>query len=575
MRTSIKTVLVSAALLLPSVLAVVHESHTHLPHGWPNLASIDALLNEVAHPDSPSYGKHWTAQQVAEKFAPPVESVDAVLWWLIDSGIPTERIRVSGSQVNSTVAEAEKLLKAEYDRHIDLITPTVHFNTAIGKHAVFKPLSVERRGTDNAAVPQKLAVAYDTTTQQFTDLSRCSTLMTPVCLRALYGLNNVTLKSTASNSYGIVEYMPQAFVGSDLDTFAATWATDLVGKHPMLVSIDGGVLQTTTTGFDANVRHGTRQPVTLYQVGDVPMGASFNDFLDALDGSYCTFDGGDDPDQDGQYPDPKTSGYTGAKACGTAPKTNVISTSYGYNEADLTPFYTARQCNEYAKLGFMGVTVLYSSGDNGVVNTERCAGSPAGALIAGRTVLSPESACQDVIQAGGGFSNRFPTPGFQQTQVSNHLTAHPPPYGNPIYNASGRGLPDLSANGVNYVITIQSQNYRVFGTSASSPVVDAILTLINDARIAAGKAPIGYINPTIYSAQFASAFNDVTNGTNPGCGTTGFQAAEGWDPGTGLGTPNFPKLVKLWSACLELCYTLSLLLGSMISVRWGIVYFWG
>lgn len=44
----------------------------------------------------------------------------------------------------------------------------------------------------------------------------------------------------------------------------------------------------------------------------------------------------------------------------------VISTSYSYNEADLTPQYTARQCAEYAKLGLMGVTVLYSSGDYGV-----------------------------------------------------------------------------------------------------------------------------------------------------------------------------------------------------------------
>lgn len=32
----------------------------------------------------------------------------------------------------------------------------------------------------------------------------------------------------------------------------------------------------------------------------------------------------------------------------------------------MTPFYAQRQCNEYAKLGLMGVTVLYSSGDDGV-----------------------------------------------------------------------------------------------------------------------------------------------------------------------------------------------------------------
>jgi hypothetical protein len=47
------------------------------------------------------------------------------------------------------------------------------------------------------------------------------------------------------------------------------------------------------------------QQVTLFQVGDLVNGGSFNNFLDALDGSYCTFEGGDskDPNIDGQYPD--------------------------------------------------------------------------------------------------------------------------------------------------------------------------------------------------------------------------------------------------------------------------------
>lgn len=76
------------------------------------------------------------------------------------------------------------------------------------------------------------------------------------------------------------------------------------------------------------------------------MGASFNNFLDAIDGSFCTYEGGDDPTQDGIYPDTQPGGYTGDQDCGKFKPTNVISTSYGYNEADLTPFYEQRQCNE-------------------------------------------------------------------------------------------------------------------------------------------------------------------------------------------------------------------------------------
>jgi tripeptidyl-peptidase-1 len=42
--------------------------------------------------------------------------------------------------------------------------------------------------------------------------------------------------------------------------------------------------------------------------------------------------------------------------------------------------------------------------------------------------------------------------------------------------------------------------------------------------------------------QNADAFNDITEGTNSGCGTDGFSTAPGWDPVTGLGTPIYPKL---------------------------------
>jgi len=123
------------------------------------------------------------------------------------------------------------------------------------------------------------------------------------------------------------------------------------------------------------------QKVTLYQVGDLVEGASFNNFLDAIDGSYCTYDGGDDPDQDGVYPDPygtaAEGAYQGPENCGGFAATKVISTSYGYNEADLTPAYEMRQCHEYMKLGLQGVTFVYSSGDYGVAGNGGACIDPA------------------------------------------------------------------------------------------------------------------------------------------------------------------------------------------------------
>lgn len=62
---------------------------------------------------------------------------------------------------------------------------------------------------------------------------------------------------------------------------------------------------------------------------------------------------GDDPVQDATYPDPLAGGYKGPEDCGKYAPAKVISTSYGYNEADLTPAYEARQCQEYMKLGMI------------------------------------------------------------------------------------------------------------------------------------------------------------------------------------------------------------------------------
>lgn len=111
------------------------------------------------------------------------------------------------------------------------------------------------------------------------------------------------------------------------------------------------------------------------------------------------------------------------------------------------------------------------------------------------------------------------------------------------YNATGRGFPDVSAQGTSYVVINNGQTYpAVAGTSAASPTFGGIVGLINDARIAAGKSPMGFLNPFIY--ENPSIFNDVTSGNNPGCGTTGFYAASGWDPITGNGTPNYAKMVE-------------------------------
>lgn len=151
-----------------------------------------------------------------------------------------------------------------------------------------------------------------------------------------------------------------------------------------------------------------------------------------------------------------------------------------------------------------------------------------------------------MIYSGGGFSNRFPLPSYQSSAVAAYFKTHKPSYGSREYNNSQkvRGYPDVAANGVNYVTVIGGVFEYNYGTSFSTPTFASIMTLINTKRLDAGKSVVGFINPVLYANP--GVLNDIKEGGNRGCGTSGFRAVTGWDPVTGLGTPNYPKMLSLW-----------------------------
>jgi len=85
----------------------------------------------------------------------------------------------------------------------------------------------------------------------------------------------------------------------------------------------------------------------------------------------------------------------------------------------------------------------------------------------------------------------------------------------------------------------------VDGTSASAPTFAGMVSPLNGRRKANGLTTLGFLNPLLYANP--AAFNDITIGDNK-CASKGtlccggYDATEGWDPVTGLGTPDFRKL---------------------------------
>ena len=187
------------------------------------------------------------------------------------------------------------------------------------------------------------------------------------------------------------------------------------------------------------------------------------------------------------------------------------------------------------------------------------------------SVFKQESA-MNLLYSAGGFSNIFHIPDYQKKAIATYFKVDNPPYpyyyngsynsGSGLYNRNGRGYPDVSAIGQN----IAEYNAGVFGigqgTSAATPIFAGLVNRIVEERIKIGKGSIGFINPALYKNP--RVLNDVVSGRNPGCGTKGFSCAKGWvsccnssacaarsltteqDPVTGLGTPNYPKMLDLF-----------------------------
>jgi kumamolisin len=195
----------------------------------------------------------------------------------------------------------------------------------------------------------------------------------------------------------------------------------------------------------------------------------------------------------------------------------------------------------------MGITVLCASGDQGSSDGEPTgkprvdfpASSPW-VLACGGTSLQAaggqwlsESAWSNTDGAtGGGVSSFFSLPEYQRSAGVPVSVARP--------KFAGRGVPDVSGCAdpkTGYRVFGDGQDRVVGGTSAVAPLWAGLIALLNQKL----GTRVGYINPLLYSTLGGTkAFNDVASGANGD-----FSSQTGWDPCTGVGTPNGAEILRL------------------------------
>jgi kumamolisin len=251
----------------------------------------------------------------------------------------------------------------------------------------------------------------------------------------------------------------------------------------------------------------------------------------------------------------------------------VLSASWGESEdTDIWTVAAMTQVNEtLQEAAMVGVTVCIASGDDGSsdavsdghAHVDFPSASPYVLSVGGTTIPVKGGNSADIVwmegdglradnggSTGGGVSAVFPRPAWQ-----SEIAIQPINPGAIV----GRCIPDLAANAdwnaSPYLLFVDGSAQPNGGTSAATPLVAGLLTLINAAR-APGQR-VGFLTPILYQASAGAIVTvgtagciDVQSGNNNTASIGGFSAGPGYDAASGWGTPNGQALAQVLAIIL-------------------------
>jgi kumamolisin len=237
------------------------------------------------------------------------------------------------------------------------------------------------------------------------------------------------------------------------------------------------------------------------------------------------------------------------------PMPTVISISWGGPEPQWSQQSLTAMDQAFQDAAALGVTVTAAAGDNGSSDDPQNPSGPAQvdfpassphALACGGTTLVGNLATGKIMSevvwneianqegsGGGGISKAFQVPSWQSPAASSSVL-------------TGRGVPDVAGNAdpvSGYQVVVGGQQQPIGGTSAVAPLWAG---LIARQAQATGKK-LGLLQPLLYAGAIpgvdVAGFNDITQGNNGA-----YSAGPGWDPASGLGSPNGAALLTRLSA---------------------------
>jgi len=479
-----------------------------LPHS--NEAALQALLQELYDPSSPSYHQFLTVEEFTNRFGPSQEDYDAVIGFaqahgLTVAGTSRNRMNVDVTGPAANIEEAFHVTMGVYQH------PTENRTFYAPDREPTPDLAVSLwhiSGLDNYSIPQpalvrrKAGVTPDATTGSCPSASFCGSDM-----RAAYYGGTLT---GSGQSLGLLEYY-----GTDLADLTTYFKNAGQTNHvPVsLLSTDG----TSTSCLASQGCDDTEQTLDMTQaLGMAPGMSSLVMYVGSTDSAIFN-------------------------AMATASPLNAqLSSSWTWSPADPStdnPYFeefAAQGQNLFQAAGDSGAWTsssaifpaddVYLTSVGGTDLTTSGAGGPWGS----------ESAWAD---GGGGISpDKYAIPSWQTAAASGCSSC----------SKTYRNAPDVSAN-ANYTFyvcadqtTCTANEYG--GTSFAAPMWAGYLALANQQEVANTGKTLGFINPALYTigggSSYHTDFHDITSGSN------GYSATAGYDLATGWGSPNGSGLIN-------------------------------
>jgi len=513
-----------------------------------NQVRMQQLLRDLYDPASESYGQFLTPAQFAAQFGPTQADYDAVIAFAKSRGLSVtrtfpERTLVDVSGPAAAVQAAFQVNLRQYE----------------------SPQGAVFHAPDRAAsIPIALAgrisavTGLDTGVKRFPSLQRKDTtsVLSGGPQSAGSGLGGGLIPTDIRTAYNLdttgLDGSGQTLAVFELDTYTAKDVLRYERNFLLPIApLENVLVDTTDPDFPLYPGGGTAEVIldVDMQVALAPKAAKILVYI---------------------APNTDQGVVDCYQQIATDNRAKSISTSWATFEDQVSGTALFGESVAFQQMALQGQSIFTSAGDTGGVNRRTgniVAGDPSGqpfVCSVGGTTLSVKKAGTDEhylsettwndgpgSAGGGGVSAYWPVPFYQKKAATLTANAYP----KSGVSATMRNVPDISLNAdpnTGYLLYVTDPaagaGYYIYGgTSASAPLWAGFTALVNQSRAKAGKGPIGFINPALYSfgpggvnaSRYTADYHDIADGSN----NIPFLAVPGFDNATGLGTFNGANLI--------------------------------